>query len=493
MSTAGIRSANEAADKDERQRSLLVIADDNGLADTIDGLAATGDLPVVVATPESWEEYAESGTRFAAAVIHAGACPDSSGRALHELLKWDPNLRVVALDLDEQVARLPRSHADQVVSRLGWAGGDRLEARLSVAVEAALSEEDGTPVHRNPELFRALIGRSESIRDLRTMISQVAPTDATVLVLGETGTGKEVIARNIHWQSARREGPFVAVNCGAIPGELLESELFGHEKGAFTGAVTARKGRFEMAQGGTLFLDEIGDMPQPMQVKLLRVLQERRFERLGSTRAIEADVRIIAATHRDLPKMVEDERFRSDLYYRLNVFPLETPALRERAEDLPLLINELVGRLEAEGRGSVRVSPATLRVLERYDWPGNVRELANLVERLSILHQGETVSPAQLPGGFRALASDDELHELPPAPLPQPQEAVAGAWRLPGDGLDLREYLSGLESSMIRQALDETGGVVAKAAKLLGMRRTTLVEKMRKFGIQRDETAASEI
>jgi sigma-54 specific flagellar transcriptional regulator A len=239
---------------------------------------------------------------------------------------------------------------------------------------------------RETNLFRSLVGTSRAIQQVRQMMQQVADTEASVLILGESGTGKEVVARNLHYHSKRREAPFVPVNCGAIPAELLESELFGHEKGAFTGAITNRAGRFELANGGTLFLDEIGDMPLPMQVKLLRVLQERTFERVGSNKTQNADVRIIAATHKNLEKMIEDGSFREDLYYRLNVFPIEMAPLRERIEDIPLLMNELISRMEFEKRGSIRFNSAAIMSLCRHDWAGNVRELANLVERMAIMH-----------------------------------------------------------------------------------------------------------
>jgi sigma-54 specific flagellar transcriptional regulator A len=336
-------------------------------------------------------------------------------------------------------------------------------------------------------LFRALVGRSRSIDRVRHLIQQVAPADATVLILGETGTGKEIVARNIHYYSNRREQPFVPVNCGAIPAELLESELFGHEKGAFTGAITARQGRFELANGGTLFLDEIGDMPLPMQVKLLRVLQEQRFERVGGTKSIHVNVRVIAATHRNLDEQIRDGRFREDLYYRLNVFPIETPSLRDRIGDLPLLISELISRLQASGKGSLSLTAEAIDALSHYSWPGNVRELANLVERLAIMHPYGVADVADLPPKFlpeEALmrASDSASAQATPAPS---LSAILAQPRLPREGLDLREHLSQLEVSLIGQALDETGGIVAQAAGRLGMRRTTLVEKMRKYGIQR--------
>jgi len=261
--------------------------------------------------------------------------------------------------------------------------------------QAETPKESGS---QNPELFRSLVGNSRSVQRVRKMIDQVAPTEATVLILGESGTGKEVVARNIHYYSNRRNKPFVPINCGAIPGELLESELFGHEKGSFTGATGSRQGRFELAEGGTIFLDEIGDMPLTMQVKLLRVLQERSFERVGSNKSIRTDVRIVAATHRDLEDMIEDGRFREDLYYRLNVFPVEMPPLSSRAEDLPLLVNELITRLEHEKKSSVRLTPAAMMSLCNYDWPGNVRELANLMERMTILHPYGVVDVAECRG-----------------------------------------------------------------------------------------------
>ncbi len=344
--------------------------------------------------------------------------------------------------------------------------------------------EAGGP--RSPELFRNLVGSSVGVRKVRRLIEQVGKTNATVLLLGESGTGKEVVARNIHYHSQRRYKPFVPVNCGAIPSELLESELFGHEKGAFTGAISARRGRFEMADGGTLFLDEIGDMPPSMQVKLLRVLQERTFERVGSNKSIAADARIVAATHTDLEGAIASGRFREDLYYRLNVFPMQMPTLRSRVEDLPLLVNDLINRTEHEKRGSIRLTPAAMDCLCRYGWPGNVRELANLIERLVILFPRGLVDAGDLPDKYRVRAAGDD-HAGAPA------DALAGtsmaAQELPSAGLDLKEHLNKLESLLIIQALDEAGGIVAHAARRLRMGRTTLVEKMRKLGIRRHDVS----
>jgi sigma-54 specific flagellar transcriptional regulator A len=307
---------------------------------------------------------------------------------------------------------------------------------------------------------------------MRDLVAQVASSDATVLVVGETGTGKELVARSIHELSARSGGPFVPVNCGAIPAELLESELFGHEKGAFTGAIATRQGRFEMAAGGTLFLDEIGDMPLDMQVKLLRVLQERTFERVGSTTMLKADVRIIAATHQNLEALVEAQKFRMDLFYRLDVFPIRTPPLRDRVSDIaPLIAHQLTQLPESDG---LALTDAAVQRLEQYPWPGNVRELMNLVERLTILHAGQVVDVQQLPEKYR-FGSDSAL-----------SEQAGSLDRLPDEGVDLKDHIARMEMQLIQEALDRENGVVAKAAALLGLQRTTLVEKMKKLGIQRD-------
>ena len=341
---------------------------------------------------------------------------------------------------------------------------------------------------RSLELFRNLVGGSSAIRRVRRLIEQVADTDASVLLLGESGTGKEVVARNVHYYSSRRYKPFVPVNCGAIPADLLESELFGHEKGAFTGAISARRGRFEMAEGGTLFLDEIGDMSLAMQVKLLRVLQERTFERVGSNKSLLANVRIIAATHTDLEDAITEGKFREDLYYRLNVFPIEMPPLRGRVEDLALLINDLVSRMEHENRGSIRLGSQALQALQAYSWPGNVRELANLIERLVILYPYGVVDVQDLPEKYRGGAPLAQV--LPGEELGVSAAAMAMPV-LPPEGLDLKEHLARLEYSLIKQALDESAGVVAHAAKRLRLGRTTLVEKMRKYGLQRAEEVSN--
>jgi len=351
---------------------------------------------------------------------------------------------------------------------------------------------------RSSILFRSLIGISQPIAKVRQLIEQVADSGANVLVLGDSGTGKEVVARNLHYHSDRRDKPFVPINCGAIPAELLESELFGHEKGAFTGAISARQGRFELANGGTLFLDEIGDIPLAMQVKLLRVIQERVFERVGSNKSIDSNVRIIAATHRNLEHEIAEGRFREDLFYRLNVFPIEMPSLAERVEDIPLLLEELIVRMENNKRGSVRLTPAAVASLQQYHWPGNVRELSNLAERLLIMFPNDVVDVQDLPEKYRK-GIDVAINTSSPATKDTAEEAQAGINShiveksndvLPEEGIDLKAHLLNLESSLIKQALSEANGVVAHAAKRLNMRRTTLVEKMRKYGLQRIANAS---
>jgi sigma-54 specific flagellar transcriptional regulator A len=399
-----------------------------------------------------------------------------------------------------------------------------------VAAEALAGSFTGTPaLNITPapaRTSRMLSGNSLAIRRITTLIRQVAAHDSTVLLLGESGTGKEVAARTIHELSPRRNRPFVAVNCGAIPADLLESELFGHEKGSFTGAITARKGRFEIAEGGTLFLDEIGDMSVAMQVKLLRVLQERVFERVGNHVTVPCNVRIIAATHRNLEESIARGSFREDLYHRLNVFPIDMPPLRERLEDLPMLVREFIAQNAAEGRGRVQLSAGALAALARHPWTGNVRELANLIERLSIVCAGRVVeirdlppryqpadgldlTPTEASGGLAALTEADDAIIVGSEPLndaavmqvlesdacvatepPEPPAAIdagtlmaAAAVRLPAEGLDLRAFLTSIERRLIEQALESANGTVAHAARLLNLRRTTLVEKLRKLGI----------
>ena len=371
-----------------------------------------------------------------------------------------------------------------------------------------MAEPGATPHDSQPagQIERALVGVSAEMAQVRTLVSQVAPSDASVLILGESGTGKEVVARGIHAASPRSGGPFVPVNCGAIPGELLESELFGHEKGAFTGAISSRRGRFELAAGGTLFLDEIGDMPLAMQVKLLRVLQERCFERVGSNTSQHSDVRVIAATHQDLEARVDAGAFRMDLFYRLNVFPIEMPPLRTRIADIPALVQRFVQQLQSAGH-AVRIGAEAMGCLLAYPWPGNVRELGNLVERLAILFPDAEVSAADLPERFRVHgsvpvsevatrdaqgganeATQADMTAADAVAIPAPDSGVAPLLPLEGE-LDLKEHLAELERALLMQALQQSDWVVAQAAKRLNLQRTTLVEKMRKYAIERPDSA----
>jgi sigma-54 dependent transcriptional regulator, flagellar regulatory protein len=375
------------------------------------------------------------------------------------------------------------------------------QRRLSSVLHQAQNIRNGHPVQPGTHKFRPS-GASKAMRAVHRLIEQVAPFDTNVLILGESGTGKEMVARHIHELSGRAAHPFVPVNCGAIPADLLESELFGHEKGAFTGAISTRLGRFEFAEGGTLFLDEIGDMSLQMQVKLLRVLQERSFERVGSNKTILCNVRIIAATHRDLDAAILAGRFREDLYYRLNVFPVQMPPLRERLDDLPVLIEHLAQR-QGQGAGrQIHLDQAAMHCLARNRWPGNVRELANLLERLAILFPAQTVTAADLPDRYRNVAAVGWLgSEVRIDARPEPMEAAAtieGSQAveadadtvyemldtdadLPRGGIDLKDHMSAIEIGLIRKALEEADGTVAGAARLLRIRRTTLVEKLRKY------------
>ncbi len=446
------------------------------------------DCQVERATPENWEQALGERDRLLAVVVGQQAADGHLGLTDRVHAKCPEVALLTAVERGGAVG----ARGSAVLGSLEVPASYTQVSELLHKAQIFRESREGRESRRPVDLFRSLVGNSRAIQRVRRLIEQVADSDATVLILGESGTGKEVVARNLHYHSARRHHPFVPVNCGAIPGELLESELFGHEKGAFTGAISARQGRFELAEGGTLFLDEIGDMSLTMQVKLLRVLQERTFERVGSNKTITCNVRIIAATHRDLEEAIRQSAFREDLFYRLNVFPIEMPPLRDRIEDVPLLVNELIARMEHEKRGSLRLTPSAVMALCQYRWPGNVRELANLIERLAILHPYGVVDVADLPEKFRPEGVIAAPQALDIAPLVNDLMApmTAGEPRLPREGLDLREHISHLEISLIRQALDQADGVVAHAARRLRMRRTTLVEKMRKYGLARgDETA----
>jgi DNA-binding NtrC family response regulator len=317
--------------------------------------------------------------------------------------------------------------------------------------------------------FASMIGESEATKGIYAVVERVADTDATVLITGESGTGKELVARTIHFNSRRRDRPLIPINCGAIPEHLLESELFGHERGAFTGASATRIGRFEAAHGGTLFLDEVGEMHPALQVKLLRAIQEREFERVGGSRTIRVDVRLVAATNQDLEQAVKERRFREDLFYRLNVIPIEVPPLRDRRDDIPLLVRHFLEKFNGEkGRRVDGFTDEALALLMAYEWPGNIRELENLIERLVILEGDGTLGPDALPDriGRRNVT------------------AAMGRVVLPEDGLNFDATVAEFEDALIVQALERSKWVKNRAAQLLGLNRTTLVEKIKKKGLE---------
>jgi DNA-binding NtrC family response regulator len=351
---------------------------------------------------------------------------------------------------------------------------DVVRRLVEQAIEHGRLKQENRTLHRqlrSRHKFDSIIGKSDNIARVLSVIERVADTESTVLITGESGTGKELVARAIHYNSRRSERPLVTVNCGAIPEELLESELFGHVKGAFTNAVRHREGRFALAHRGTIFLDEIGDMSPSLQVKLLRVLQERTFEAVGSSKTTKVDVRIIAATHQDLPKLIQTKQFREDLYYRLNVLPIEVPSLRERVDDLPLLVHHFLdlARHERNSRVQAFTDEAMQRLMD-YDWPGNVRELENLIERLTVLVEDGDIDVQELPAHIRA-------------------EPLAQGWapRLPSTGLDFNSVVGRFETDLIEQALEHTHWNKNRAAQLLGLNRTTLIEKIKKRRIERNE------
>ncbi|OUR75131.1 sigma-54-dependent Fis family transcriptional regulator [Colwellia psychrerythraea] len=491
-------------------KQILVVDNDAGRSQQLSTvLAFVGEHFVHCSQEQAIENLADS-SRILTVILTGNVSKDCSA-----LIKVNPSVPFIlhdVLDANELVIN---------VNVIGTLAAPLNYAQLTEQIHHCHQYHNKLPRKssklNSSALFRSLVGSSEPMAQVRFLIEQVAKTPASVLVLGESGTGKEVIARNIHNLSDRAKEAFVPVNCGAIPAELLESELFGHEKGAFTGAISTRKGRFELAEGGTLFLDEIGDMPQPMQVKLLRVLQERTFERVGGSKSIKANVRIVAATHQDLEEMIKEGSFREDLFYRLNVFPIDTPALRERKEDIPLLLQELLTRFEHEQNKTVRFTEKAIESLMEHPWPGNVRELSNLIERMLIMYGDQIVDVTELPykyqhidvqaynpeypeelqehdvinelfGGFDyddESDDDNEQNELTVESDVNGAQNSANAALLPSDGLNLKEHLADLEVSLIIQSLSKHDYVVARAAETLGMRRTTLVEKMRKYDLHK--------
>ncbi len=467
---------------------VIVIEPSDSQARTLEDLLRFLDLePVRIHHPSELNRASQSAQDWLAMIVGAETLAAHGVELVAQLRSMSRPLPVIYLSGDGP-PKIVESSGDLAWLHLEMPVKQR---RLSAVLDQAQNVRNGHPTQPGEHRFRPS-GNSRVMCDVHRLIEQVAPYDTSVLILGESGTGKEMVARHIHELSGRAAHPFVPVNCGAIPADLLESELFGHEKGAFTGALSTRLGRFEFAEGGTLFLDEIGDMSLQMQVKLLRVLQERSFERVGSNRTIRCNVRIIAATHRDLDSAISTGRFREDLFYRLNVFPVQMPPLRDRLEDLPVLIEHLVHRQGKSAGRHIRLDKQAMNCLARNRWPGNVRELANLLERLAILFPERTVTAADLPeryrsagaggcciGGVHIVKPLEPAADLEPAaaPLSMVDEQIG----LKGGGIDLKDHLSAIEISLIRQALAEADGTVAGAARLLKIRRTTLVEKLRKY------------
>lgn len=425
-----------------------------------------------------WVETADNGMEAVAkskagsfdAVITDLAMPGMNGmEVLAHFAEHHPDTMVIILTgfgtIETAVEAIKKGAFDYLTKPLR---GDQIIHAVKKALEIKQLKTENLLLQSKIKEYHTLdriIGRSKPMQSVFRILSRVAKTDSTILIMGESGTGKELIAHAIHEMSKRSDGPFIPINCGAIPEELLEAEVFGHEKGAFTGAVRERPGRFELAHQGTIFLDEIGEMSLRLQVKLLRFLQERTIVRVGGSRTISLDVRIIAATNKDLERAVEEGEFREDLYYRLNVIPVTAPPLRERAGDVPLLVHHFLRR--HCGRYDLPVkkfSRSALAALEKYDWPGNVRELENILERMVLLTEEDQIRLGHLPARIRSQVANEPVIDV----------------EISEDGIDLKQTLNDLEDRLIMDALKQTGGVKNKAAKLLGLKRTTLIEKMKK-------------
>lgn len=505
--------------RDDKLAAMLATACQDRGATTFKALGAAQALPEI-------SQPAKSSQKWAGLILDLSFSQGKPLNLVQSFLEANPDLKIVALGKNIEVKALTAlmrqgvfdflelppdpvelsSCLDNFLGRLG-PQSQQGDPKRNLAQTRPVA---GTPTKGR---YDNIIGQSTALTKVFKMVDKVAATDSTVMIHGESGTGKELIARAIHHNSPRSANPLIPVNCGAIPEELLEAELFGHEKGAFTNAIRTRIGRFEMAHGSTIFLDEIGDMSPKLQVKLLRVLQEHEIERVGGDKVIEVDIRVITATHVDLAKAVEEGRFREDLFYRLNVIPITMPPLRDRRDDIPLLINHFLKKFQ-ESRGSevTAVDQVALQRLLSYGWPGNVRELENLVERMvtladeNILTQDDLptklleatqglplvdlpLPPVEAPKPLAALA-EEAAPKAAPGGLPSPEsnESLEGQeWSFPPDGVDFNQLISTYEDRLIRGALEAAGGVKNKAAKLLNLNRTTLVEKMRKKNIVSDD------
>jgi two-component system NtrC family response regulator len=450
--------------------TILVVDDEANYLTVMEALLGEAGYEVLTA-PGGQEALRIAGSTDLDLVLTDMKMPRMNGlELLEELKRLYPDLPVIMMTafgtVEKAVAAMKIGAFDYILKpfkneELLVTIAKALEHRRLVLQNRLLQADLG-----NKYGFPNIVGESKAMREILALVKRVAASRATVLVSGESGTGKELIARAIHLQSPRAAKPFISVNCAALTETLLESELFGHERGAFTHAVAMRKGRFELADGGTLFMDEVAEMSPALQVKLLRVLQEMEFERVGGNKTIKVDVRVVAATNRDLKLEVEEGRFREDLYYRLNVVHLHLPPLRERQEDIPLLAAHFIGKYARENaRGEVHLTPEALHVLLRYPWPGNVREVENVMERAVILCAGNRITPQDLPGELSREAPEAKLDIDRFIPLTTP----------------LPEALEKIEEQMIRRALEQSGQVQVRAAELLGITKSLLQYKLKKY------------
>ena len=457
----------------KKMEKILLVDDDPGVLATLTEVLSDAGYRTHTAT-DGADAIAELEKQFFDVVVTDLNMPGLDGMGvLKHLQKHSQDTQCLVLtgfgSIRNSVEAIKMGAFDYITKPVKF---DELLHSVSMAIKYKRLERENTILKKQLKKkyrFENFVGDSTQIQRVFELIEKVADTDSTVLITGESGTGKELIARAIHYNSPRRDEPMVIINCGAIPEELLESELFGHEKGAFTGAHKTRIGRFEVANGGTIFLDEIGDMSPNLQVKLLRVIQEQAFERIGSTRTMHVDIRILAATNKDLMEAVEKKEFREDLYYRLNVIPIEVPPLRDRKTDIPLLIDFFINKLAAEKDRPVKqINQAAMNSLMAHHWPGNVRELENVVERVLILSSGDTIGREDLPASILGLDT---------------KEPEAGL-KLPSGGIRFDHAVEEYEKNLIVQALEEANWVKTQAAKLLHINRTTLVEKMKRKNIR---------
>jgi len=449
----------------ETQAPVYVVDDDLSMRESVASLFRSAGLEVETFASAN-EFLARSRSKLPGCLVLDVKLPGLSGLDLQqELAKADVQIPIIFLtgygDIPSSVRAIKSGALEFFTKPFD-------DESLLAAVRQAIARSRGAPQKKGARIPEdQMVGESPGFKALMDRIALVARTDASVLILGETGTGKELVARSIHARSARSSRPLVSMNCGAIQPSLIASELFGHEKGSFTGAVQQRAGRFELADGGTIFLDEIGELPAETQVALLRVLQEREFERVGGSRSIRVDVRVIAATNRNLGAAMSGGSFRSDLFYRLNVFPIHVPALRERKDDIPLLVEHFLGLLAAKSGRQIRgVDDKTMEMLKGYSWPGNIRELQNVIERWAVICDSEHISMDEswLP------------RDLAPAAVQLVPEVASD------DSVNLRKHVEVLERTLIGRTMAAVGGNQSEAARRLGMSRGSLIERLKRYG-----------